>query len=281
MAEKIVFSGLTVEEFLHPGEEEARRSLVRNPAFQKLIGAASAWSQRFGQTVIQGTYLRLTPETAPRMFAVLREACRVLDVQEAPDLYLCHSWGQRALPYSGDPPCLLVSDYVAERYDDGMLSYLFGNALTMLKAGHVEMTTVAAYLRQSLLTLPLTIEFKRYLHLADATSDRGGLLACQSLADAARCHVEELGLPAGESRKLFRTDEEAVAYIRRYLREVERKNSRDGTVLRAAAWWEDLNYMEAPANRMLEELYTWYCGGYQTLLCRRARGGGDEGNAAL
>lgn len=268
MEDKVVFKDLTVQEFIHPGEEEAKRSLIQNPAFQKLIQTASEWGQKFGQTEIQGTYLHLTPETAPRLHGLLQEACRVLDFPGTPELYLCHKWGPHVLPYSGSTLCLLISDYVAERYDDDMLSYLFGNALTMMKAGHVEMTTVAAYMRQSLWALPLTIEFKRYLHLADATSDRGGLLACQTLAGAARCHFEELGIPSSETRKLFQTDEEAVTYIRRYLRAVEQKNGQDGIGVHAAAWWIDLNYVEAPANQMLEDLYTWYCSGYQVLLDR-------------
>ena len=66
MEDKVVFKGLTVQEFIHPGEEEAKRSLIQNPAFQKLIQTASEWGQKFGQTEIQGTYLHLTPETAPR-----------------------------------------------------------------------------------------------------------------------------------------------------------------------------------------------------------------------
>ena len=93
--------------------------------------------------------------------------------------------------------------------------------MTMILAGHVKMTTAAAYMGASRLLLLPQLEFKRYLHYADATSDRGGLLACQSFAAAARCHLFELGLPPAESRKLFSTDEQAAAFVTQYIKEAE------------------------------------------------------------
>lgn len=268
MEGKIIFHGLSVSEFIHPGEEEAKNSVIRHPAFQKLIGAASDLNLTLYQTMVQGTYVRLTQQVSSRLYAILEEACRILDYPELPPIYLCHMREQLVMPFNGKPCYLVISDYVAETYDDEMLSYLFGNAITMIKAGHVELTTVAAYMRRSLVLLPVTVEFKRYLHLADATSDRGGLLTCQSLAAAARCHFDELGLPPRETGRLFQTDNEAEAYIRAYLKEVERENAKDGLVTSVASWWNNLNFVEAPAGRMLEDLYTWYCSGYQTLLSR-------------
>ena len=78
-----------------------------------------------------------------------------------------------------------MSDYVLRNFDEDMLYYSFGNAVAMIMAGHVKITTVAAYMGSSLWTAVPQMKFKQYLHMADSTSDRGGLLACQSMAAAA------------------------------------------------------------------------------------------------
>ena len=41
MEDKVVFKGLTVQEFIHPGEEEAKRSLIQNPAYYNKFGQES------------------------------------------------------------------------------------------------------------------------------------------------------------------------------------------------------------------------------------------------
>ena len=59
-----------------------------------------------------------------------------------------------------------------------MLYYLFGNAMTMIKAGHVEITTLTSYMTDNIWLAAPQLAVKSYLHKADVTSDRGGLLAC-------------------------------------------------------------------------------------------------------
>ena len=39
---------------------------------------------------------------------------------------------------------LVMSDYVLRNFDEDMLYYSFGNAVAMIMAGHVKITTVAA-----------------------------------------------------------------------------------------------------------------------------------------
>lgn len=281
MGKRIIWKGLKVTDFVHPGEEEARDALIGSAAFQKAVSMLSGASLMLNKTVVEGTYVQLSKETAPRVMEILEDVCRILDRDSVPELYVCRKMAQIVTPFcrmaddfeedsfrETEGSYLVMSDYVLRNFDEDMLYYSFGNAVTMIMAGHVKMTTVAAYMGANLWTIIPQMKFKKYLHMADATSDRGGLLACQSLAAAARCHLLELGLPLGLSRRLLASPEMAEDFLERYLQEAQREERRMNGLNRAARMWIDAVYMEGAPGGMLEELYQWYKKGYQRLRSR-------------
>lgn len=263
---RLVFKGLKPEEFTHPSEDGIKKALNSSKDCQKILSALSGTVTAYTFTQRVGVYVMLSPATAPKLFHILKDVCRILDVENVPDLYITHFYGQLLLPCGNSELYLLIGDYTAEHYDEDMLYYLFGNAIAMIKADHVTVTNIAAYMSVNLYTLLPNLLIKQYLHVADATSDRGGLLACQSLSAAARCHFTELGMPMEMASRLFQHDGETAHYIEQYLSEVRLADESDSALTRLAEKWQNLNYYEAPANRMLRELYDWYRSGYQTIL---------------
>ncbi len=263
-----MFRGLQVSEFIHAQELAARDSLINSPAGKKFVKTFGDLNLKLYKTITEGTYVRLKPQAAPGLFRILKHVCAILDYKEEalPDIYLYHAMDHTVRPCSADKTYIVMADYVLQSYDEDMLYYILGNAVTMILAGHVKMTTAASYMGASKLLLLPQLEFKRYLHFADATSDRGGLLACQSFAAAARCHLFELGLPPCESRKLFSTDEQAAAFARRYLKEAGAGGRKNALVTDLAAKWIKANYIEAPGEEMLEDLLDWYTREYPGLI---------------
>ncbi len=268
MKQRIVFRGLQVSEFIHAQELAARDSLINSPAGKKFVKTFGDLNLKLYKTITEGTYVQLKPQAAPGLFRILKHVCAILDYKEEalPDIYLYHAMDHTVRPCSADKTYIVMADYVLQSYDEDMLYYILGNAVTMILAGHVKMTTAASYMGASKLLLLPQLEFKRYLHFADATSDRGGLLACQSFAAAARCHLFELGLPPCESRKLFSTDEQAAAFARRYLKEAGDGGRKNALVTDLAAKWIKANYIEAPGEEMLEDLLGWYTREYPGLI---------------
>ncbi|MDO4332466.1 MAG: hypothetical protein Q4C58_07220 [Eubacteriales bacterium] len=274
MEKRIILKGLRVEEFIHPREVQLQDSVINSPTVRKLIESVGDVNLRINKTRIQGTYIQLYPHTAPRVFAILKDVCRILDHSDIPELYVWKSMNNSIMPCTAEKDYLILSDYVLEQYDDGMLYYGFGNAIAMIRAGHVKLTTAAAYMGCNIWTVLPQMKFKEYLHAADATSDRGGLLACQSLAAAARCHFLELGMPPAVSRTMFATDEEAADYIERYLFSVAEENDRQRLTTRLGEMWQSAVYFEAAANLMLADMYVWYRKEYKPLLEKYRREGG-------
>ena len=163
------------------------------------------------------------------------------------------------VPFGSNVPYLVVPDYVFKYSDEDMLYYNVGNAVTMIKADHVKLATIAEYMPGGGLIEVPKLLFTAYLHCADATSDRGGLLACQSLAASVRNHFWELGISPVESVKFLTDDKAAEIFIENYLKEQEIVNKQfNGIVTKISRWWQRMSYLEAPANKMLRDLFNWY-----------------------
>ena len=266
MIERKVLNQFQVSDFIHEKELELQSSVINSPEVKKLIEMVSDVNLKINKTRIQGTYIQLYPHTAPEIFFVLEDVCRILGHDHVPELYMCKMMSKIIQPCTAEKDYIIISDYVLEQYDTEMLYFAFGNAVTMILAGHVKMTTAAAYMGCNIWTALPQMKFKEYLHAADATSDRGGLLACQNFAAAARCHLLELGIPPVCSRKYFTTDSEAIAFIDTYLKDIAGKNGYNRSFTALGEWWINTKSFEGAANVMLADLYQWYLQDYHNLM---------------
>ncbi len=264
-----ILRGLKVSEFIHPKELEKKEAALSNPKVQEYLSTATNLCKTAVDPVTQGTFVKINEMSDPNLIRIVREVCEILDVSPVPDVYICHLMYINISPYSSDKPYLVIPDYVLRYSDEDMLYYNLGNAVTMIKADHVELTTLAAYMPGGGAMEVIKLPFTAYLHCADSTSDRGGLLACQSFAASVRNHFWELGIPPAESKKMFITDQEAEIFVKKYLAEQEKVLNRyNGIATKVARQWQRMSYLEAPANNMLRELFNWYLdkNGYRAIM---------------
>ena len=273
--QKIHFNGLQVSEFVHPAEQMIRENMLSAPGYKKTVSAISEMVTALNSSLKIGKYTKLTKVTAPYLFDILENTCRILDVKIIPDMYLFHSYSQSIIPCGTDEPFLVLSDYIVQFADREMLYYLFGNAITMIKADHVQITNIASCMTKNIWLTAPQIAIKKYLHVADATSDRGGLLACQDFSAVARCQFLELGMPMSMVKKVFRDEPTSVQYVEQYLAYVTRSNQSDSTITKMAEKWININYVEAPANDMLRDIFQWYRTGYLRLMQKYRKNQGD------
>lgn len=271
MARRIL-RGLKVSEFIHPDELQNKQRVASDSGAQRLIAKATEWCTELLDPFTQGTFIKINDTCAPEFMKVVRDVCTILEV-EVPEVYVCHLMSTNVMPMGTDQKSyLVVPDFVLKFFDSEMLYYNVGNAITMIKADHVGLTTLAAYMPGGSIFIEMPkMLFCAYLHAADATSDRGGLLASQSFAATARCQLYELGIPPKESRKLFSTDEEAERFVEQYL-DAHQKilNKYNGLFNGVARQFQRMSYIEAPANKMFHELFAWYKDpkGYRAVMAR-------------
>lgn len=272
---RLILHNLQVKEFIHPDELKNKERALNNSSVQKLLESAANFCKALIDPFTHGTFVQLNDACAPEFMKIVRDVCKILEVEPVPEVYVTHLMSVNITPLGSDNKSyLVVPDYVLNVFDTEMLYYNVGNAITMIKADHVSLTTLAAYMPGGGIIEAPKLLFMAYLHSADSTSDRGGLLASQSFAATARCHLFDMGMPPRESKKLFSTDKEAVLFVENYLAEQAtnlKKYSRLAT--KVARQFQRMSYIEAPANKMLRELFDWYKApdGYRAIISRHGQ----------
>ena len=267
------FPGLLPETIKHPDEDKAYFNVMRSKKIQSLLKQANDLSVEFFIGTVRGSYVELSEETAPDFFRILKDVCRILNFPETPRVFTRHAMMQEVIACGSEEKYLVVSDYTMDEFNEDEMYYLVGNAIAMYKAGHTDLSNLLQFLGGQLF-FALDLPLKAFLRAADLSSDRGGLLACQSFAAAARCHFHELGLPLSQSRELFKTDEDAEVFVSRYLETVdETREENEDILVHIIKGVQNLAYFEGPANRMLAEMYRWYTDpkGYRRIIRTQGR----------
>lgn len=270
MGQKIRLDGMAVDAYRHPDEQRIYKELIQKSAVKKMLSGVSALSYDLMSAITDGRYIELAFGSVPALYHIVQDVCQTLGYQgEIPCLYLCHKQTLFVKPYGVDKPVLLVSDYFLKSADQMMFAYMVGNAISMIMAGQLEITTLMIQMPGRLYTLPVRALFVQYLHAADATSDRGGLLACQSYAAAARCQLYEMGISPKQSYDFFRTDDQAEEYVQHCLTDAKwTRDTYSNLLSKAARGVMMLSYVEAEGLSMLDDLYQWYRKDYDVILRR-------------
>lgn len=266
MNAKIKLHGLKTEEFIHSKEVKRKGELLENKQVQKLLKELNEQVSSFITAQRLGKYVRLSRKTAPVIYDILYDVCDILDYDEIPELYTERLYAADVIPCRAKRSYLLVPDFIINNFDTDMIYYAVGNAVTMLKAGHADISTMANFVPLNMLTaVPRTLII-HFLHAADMTSDRGGLLACQSISAAMRCHLIELGLPHSEIYNVAANDKKAEKYIPLLLKKFE--NLRENTIQKLSGGIQNFTYFEGAAAEMMSDLFSWYGSGYKQLMSK-------------
>lgn len=264
MNAKISLHGLNINDFIHSEEVKRKGELLENKQVQKLLKELNEQVSSFITAQRLGKYVRLYRETAPVLHDILYDVCDILDYDEIPELYTERLYASDIIPCRAKRSYLLIPDFVINNFDTDMIYYTVGNAVTMLKAGHADISTMANFVPLNVLTaVPRTLIIN-FLHAADMTSDRGGLLACQSISAAMRCHLIELGLPHSEIYNAAADDKRAEKYIPLLLKKYD--NLKENTIQKLSGVIQDFTYFEGAAAEMMRDLFSWYGSDYKQIM---------------
>lgn len=214
-------TGLDVSEFVHP-DGKTTDSLTSSRLIKTL---ASAPTMVALATKLLGSYVRVSERDMPELYGMLREVCETLDYRTLPEIYLHRSEALEWKIYLDETPIIVLTDFVLNDFDDEMLKFHLGCAVTSLKANTCQLRMLANFGdetllagKKNLLTKAAISSITKWSRGMVLTEDRGGLLACQNREAAYRYLMRLTGLPR------YLIDTSCVPdYIDQYLR--DEKNS--------------------------------------------------------
>ena len=122
---------LKIEDFAHPDDTAAMRSLTKIKSLDKAMSAIEDRTYRlYLRMDTLGNCVRLTTDNAPDICAIVEDVCEILNYAPIPELYSTRSYKLDILPRGVDRPVLIIPDFILNRYDKALLYFDFGRAIT-------------------------------------------------------------------------------------------------------------------------------------------------------
>lgn len=137
------FPGLNPAALQHPYDRAALGALQRVPGldivirkFIELFPERVAYIQNVAQTV------RVSPTQCPQLYALLQEACTILDVRE-PELYIAQYPVPNAYTSGHDHPYVVLTTGLIDLMSEDEVLAVIAHELGHIKSGHVLYKTMA------------------------------------------------------------------------------------------------------------------------------------------
>lgn len=187
---KSLLTGLSADHFRHPLDRQATQALKQLPgldvAIRSLLGPMGEkffYLDNIAASVLVG------PKQLPDIYALLTEACEVLDL-EVPQLYIKQHPVPNAYTFAmrGKQPFIVVHTSLIELLNPAELQAVIGHELGHLKCDHGVYLTLANLLTLATSQLPFgavlmqswQAQIMEWVRCAEFTCDRAALLATQN-----------------------------------------------------------------------------------------------------
>jgi Zn-dependent protease with chaperone function len=191
--QRIRLTGLNADAFRHPLDRQATHNLKRVPGFDRVVAKFIEWGvERVEHVQLSASAVRVGPTQLPRVHAMLREACAVLDIPE-PELYVAGGDVNAYTSGHTRPYIVLFTGLVDLMTEDQLLGVIAHEA-GHIKCGHVLYKTMARMFSgaataalprgnplTAVVSLGMRAALKSWDRASELSSDRAALLATQDL----------------------------------------------------------------------------------------------------
>lgn len=198
--------GLSPKEYEHPFDREALIRLEKIPGLRTVTNAFLNWTYvKWHIIELQGSNFKITEESCPELYKLVKEVEATLDVADSPEVYT--QWGYsingNTTGTKGDTLMVLNSGAV-DLLSDDQLKYVIGHEMGHIKSNHVLYHMMAQFFPILASMVPvvgafvgtsLELVLMYWARMSEFTADRAGLLACQDKEAALSAIVKMAGLP--------------------------------------------------------------------------------------
>jgi len=206
--ERRYFPGLNADEFQHPLDREALKSLMKVKGFDFLTKKVLEWGlERVERLKLLSSGLKVTEKQCPSIYRVFMDCCEILDVRNPPDLFI-ESGGANAYTTGYTKPAVVATTGLLNIMEEDELYFVFGHELGHVKCGHVLYMMMARHIGQimewvgqvtlgagKLVGKGVELALLEWSRKAEFSADRAGLIAAQS-EEAALSAFMKLMVPA-------------------------------------------------------------------------------------
>ena len=199
------FPGISSRAYEHPADRAALTALRKLAGFDSLLKMLNGLiGERRVRLLLLGNAVQVSPQQFPRLDALLADACRILDQDRTPELFVQQTPVVNAMTIGMDKPIIVLTTGLVEMMDEEELRFVIGHELGHAFSGHavyrtmliwlMQLSMAAAALPGGLLGLQaLVTALLEWFRKAEISCDRAGLLVSQDVEAAVRSHMKLAG----------------------------------------------------------------------------------------
>lgn len=202
-----ILTGLEHRQYEHPFDKAALENLEKI----RFLKTACEWVttnfvERIYNVQYTGSHLRVTKDNYPKIYQYLEEACRILDLQKIPELYICWDYGINACTIGAENPIVIVNSGLIDLCSKDEILFVIGHELGHIKSNHMLYHMMAGIINTVIDSIPGGtllaggIQYALYYwdRMSEFTADRAGLLCCQNKDAMISSFIKMAGLPLSE-----------------------------------------------------------------------------------
>jgi Zn-dependent protease with chaperone function len=202
---RVVFPGISSRAYEHPADRAALVTLRSVPGFDVLLkGMFGFFSERRLRMMYLASAVRVDERQFASIYAIYRDAARILDIEKVPELYINQDPRVNAWALGLDNPFIVVSTGTVDLLDDDELRVILGHELGHVLSGHalyssvlfalMRITGVSTAIPLGGLGLRAVITaLKEWYRKAELSCDRAGLLVSQDPGAVTRVNMKMAG----------------------------------------------------------------------------------------
>lgn len=204
---KQVLTGLEHYQYEHPFDKIALEKLEKILFLKTACEwITSNFIERIYNVQYTGSNLKVTEENYPTIYNHLKEACRILDVSNIPDLYISWGYNINACTIGAENPIIILNSGLIDLCDDDEIMFIISHEVGHIKSNHMLYHMMAQLINVIIDSIPGGsllaggIQYALYYwnRMSEFTADRAGLLGCQNPDAMIRAFIKMAGLPIKE-----------------------------------------------------------------------------------
>ncbi|GEM_PF-3234902 len=169
-------------------------ALKLNAGFDAAIKTATSYGiEKSGKIALMGSSVRVTQENAPEVYLLVEKGCRILGIEEMPQVFFLNSGEVESYVAGTTHPVIAITTGSLSKLTEDELLFVLGHELGHIKSVHHQFHYLGSSIASAGCYIPVVGEYvksgvlyayEEWARRADFTADRAGLLVCQNLEAA-------------------------------------------------------------------------------------------------
>ena len=137
------FPGIEPIAFQHAADREAMKKLARLPGMQRLLRKLSGgYFEKTLRMLNNAERVKIGPRQCPKIYALFRESCAILDIPEIPEVYLATVYSPTAFSFGIEKYTVVLLSGLVDLLTEEELLFVIAHELTHIKCNHMMYKTL-------------------------------------------------------------------------------------------------------------------------------------------